>query len=148
MSDCLGNEFSEHHDNAGEMRKRPRSSPMNLTPHRNEKRMPLRELIANHDSGVLTSPTPRLLSRTFQCMDEAIQETRGVQSSRKLSGKDEKWSETEKKALVEFLLFHCTGEHWPGHKNMEFWKSANDFVYTRSGCSSRSGMFLIMHEFL
>jgi len=68
MSDYLGDEFSEHHDNASKMHKQLRSSPTNLTPHRIEKRMPLRELVANHGSGVLTSAAPRLLSQTFQCM--------------------------------------------------------------------------------
>ena len=57
MSD-VGDEFSEHHDNASEMHKPPRSSPTNVTPHRSEKRMPLRELVANHNSGLLTSAAP------------------------------------------------------------------------------------------
>ena len=141
MSDAhdAGDESSEHSCNASsEPRKRPGSSPTYLTPHRREKRVPLRELVANNGSGV--AATPRSLSQAFQCLDKTIG-TSVVQPS-----KDEKWSDTEKKALVEFLLFHCTGECWPAHKNMEFWSSASDFVRTRSGCTTRSGMAFNMFE--
>ena len=36
----------------------------------------------------------------------------------------EKWSDTEIEALVEFLLFHSTGDRWPTHKQDGFWSSA------------------------
>ena len=40
----------------------------------------------------------------------------------------ETWSDAELQALVEFVLFHDTGERWPTHKRMEHWKNAADFV--------------------
>ena len=57
----------------------------------------------------------------------------------------EKWCDNEVKALIEFVLFHSSGEKWPSHKQAVFWNSAGQFVKERSGSSlSRSGMFLII----
>jgi len=132
VSDAGGDESSEH-NTPSELRKHPRSSPTYLTPHRSEKRVPLWELVAKNGSDAAAAP--RLLSEAFQCLDETSQGTKVVRPC-----KDEKWSDSEIKALVEFLLFHCTGECWPSHKKMEFWSSASDFVHARSGCNTRSGM--------
>ena len=39
------------------------------------------------------------------------------------------WSEPELKGLVEFVLFHSNGEHYPQHKRDDYWAaSAADVV--------------------
>ena len=104
--------------------KRPRGSPTLCTPHREQKRVPLREILAasnNLEPGV---PEPRRLTYTNVDVKE-------------------KWCNDELKALVEFILFHSSGEQWPTHKQEVFWNGAGDFVKERSGSSQcRSGMIL------
>ena len=59
----------------------------------------------------------------------------------------EKWSSAELKDLVEFVLFHCTGELWPSHKQMGFWETASTFVASRSdSIAYRSGNFNIFYN--
>ena len=120
VSDAGGDESSEH-NTPSELHKRPRSSPTYLTPHRSEKRVPLWELVAKNGSDAAAAP--RLLSEAFQCLDETSQGTKVVRPC-----KDEKWRDSEIKALVEFVV----SLHWPSHKSMEFWSSASDFVHARS----------------
>jgi len=98
--------------------KRLRSSPMYLTPHRPEKRVPLRELAANNGFGV--AGAPRLLSQAFQHLDESTTQEPSQEPSVVQPTTHDKWGNNEMKALVDFLLFHCIGESWPTHKNMEF----------------------------
>ena len=104
--------------------KRPRGSPTLCTPHREQKRVPLREILAasnNLEPGV---PEPRRLTYTNVNVKE-------------------KWCNDELKTLVEFNLFHSSGEQWPTHKQEVFWNGAGDFVKERSGSSQcRSGMIL------
>ena len=123
--------------------KRPRGSPTLSTPHRQEKRVALRDLVnheVNHEGRVQgdregdhrdTLPTPNLAPRRLiNC--------RGSSDSR------EKWSEEEVKALAEFVLFHTPGDKWPSHKQNAFWTSASKFVEQRveSSVVRRSGMNL------
>ena len=121
-------ELSEEEEISGSAeRKRPRGSPTCLTPHRCQKRVPLREICAATNGTV----QPRKLSSlSLQSNSE----------SSHLPTKDESWDEAELKALVEFILFHTIGENWPTHKQMHFWSSASDFVSNRSGITTkRSG---------
>ena len=91
--------------------KRQRGTPTFQTPHRLNKRLPLRE------AADLESSARRL---TFSADTETSQET---------------WSDAELQALVEFVLFHGTGECWPTHKRTEYWKNAADFVKMRAKTS-------------
>ena len=98
--------------------------------------MPLREICAAR--GAATNGTsdgtvqPRRLSDLcFQSNSESSHQPT----------KDESWNDAELKALVEFILFHTTGENWPTHKQMHFWSSASEFISNRSGITTRrSGM--------
>ena len=122
-------EPSEKEEISGSVaQKRPRGSPTFLTPHRCQKRVPLREICAATNGTV----QPRRLSGLcLQSNSEADHQPT----------KDENWNDAELKALIEFILFHTTGENWPTHKQMHFWSSASDFVSYRSGVTTRrSGM--------
>ena len=100
--------------------KRPRGTPTFQTPRRPRKRAPLREIVAQEGEAV---PARRL------SFDAAPQS----------------WSGVEVKALVEFVLFHSTGERWPTHKQTVFWSNAAEFVKKRARTSHvRSGKFFIL----
>jgi len=104
--------------------KRPRGSPTVCTPHREQKRVPLREILAASNDLEPGGPEPRRL--TYKNVNVK-----------------EKWCNDELKALVEFILFHSSGELWPSHKQEVFWNSTGEFVKERSGSSQcRSGMLL------
>ena len=123
-------ELSEEEEISGSVaQKRPRSSPTFLTPHRCQKRVPLREICAATNGETLQ---PRRLSNL--CLQSNSES--GHQST-----KGESWNDAELKALIEFILFHTTGENWPTLKQMNFWSSASDFVSNRSGNTKRSGMY-------
>lgn len=99
-----------------------RSSPTFLTPRRPRKRPPLR------DSGLQGSV------RHLSFQDEThVHAVRSVVS----------WSKEELKYLVEFILFHGTGQEWPTHKRTAFWEEAGSFVRRRARTSNiRSGIVL------
>ena len=102
----------------------PRSSPTCLTLRQCQKRTPLRELAASPPNSI-QHLEPRRLS---------------YQSDSSHPVK-EKWTPTETSALVEFILFHTTGDRWPTHKQMVFWSNAGEYVQTRSASNNyRSGM--------
>ena len=122
--------------------KRPRGFPTLSTPHRQEKRVALRDLVnheVNHEGRVQgdredhgdTQPTPNLAPRRLI-------------SCRESSYSREKWSDEEVKALAEFVLFHTPGDKWPSLKQNAFWTSASEFVEQRveSSVVHRSGMNL------
>lgn len=90
--------------------KRPRGSPTFLTPHRPQKRVPLREL-----------DSPPFSQRRLEY------EPRG-----------NTWTSDETAALEEFVPLYCRGDSWPTHKHMGFWKGAAEFVKMRTN-STRSG---------
>jgi len=106
--------------------KRPRS-PTRCSPQSQSKRVPLRDLAEANNL-----PSPRFLPSRLTYEE--------VESNKQLKSKVE-WSNSELKALTEFVLFHTTGETWPSHKQMAFWKSAGEFVKNRGGVDSiyRSG---------
>lgn len=85
--------------------KRPRGTPTLVIPHRPTKRVPLRQ------EG--TAEGRRLFLPGSQA-------------------KAAQWSENEMKSQVEFILFHCSVEAWPTHKQDMFWKNAADFVKKRA----------------
>ena len=104
------------------MQKRPRvlSSPTLTIPVRAQKRTPLLEIVDE----VGETNVDATLQLTFDC-----DESRGVN-----------WSNAELQALVEFILLHGTGNHWPTHHRMDYWSSAASFVKTRSNAKPlRSG---------
>ena len=104
------------------MKKRPRSSPTLITPHRELKRTPFRQKMQDENF-----PRPRVLSQCF------VRPKQG-------SDKQEKWSDPELRALVEFVLFYSEGITCPSHKCEDFWNSASEFVRTRAGSGvCRSG---------
>ena len=71
-------------------------------------------------------------------INETLQPRRlSLSSSGHQPTKDKNWNDAELKALVEFILFHTTGENWPTHKQMNFWSSASDFISSRSGITTR-----------
>ena len=108
-------------------KKRLRSSPTLITPHRELKRIPFRQRVQNENF-----PRPRCLSQSF------VPPTQG-------SDKQEKWSDAELRALVEFVLFYSEGIKWPSHKREDFWNSAGEFVQTKAGSSvCRSGKHYII----
>ena len=106
--------------------KRPRS-PTYCSPQSQQKRVPLRDLDENN------SPPPRLLPSKLNY--EEVE-------SNKQSNSNVEWSDSELKALTDFVLFHTSGESWPSHKQVAFWKSAGEFVKNRRGVGNvcRSGM--------
>jgi len=71
------------------------------TPHREQKRVALREILAASNDLEPEGPEPRCLTYTNVNLKE-------------------KWSNDELKALVQFILFHSSGELWPSHKQEEF----------------------------
>lgn len=111
--------------------KRPRTSPTRLTPQQCQKRVPLREIqLTSTRSNSTQRLEPRRLSYQYT-------HTRNSTSG--------KWTTAEIKALVEFILFHSTGDIWPCHKQMVFWTNAGEFVQTRSASDTcRSGMLFKM----
>ena len=105
------------------LHKRERSSPTGLTPCQCQKRVLLREFTSASN---LTRLEPMKLS--YGCRDNS------------------KWTTAEIKALIEFILFHSTGDSWPSHKQMVFWTKAGEFVQTRSASDAcRSGTLIRMH---
>jgi len=105
--------------------KRPRSSPTNLTPHRDPKRTPLRVRLDCDGN----QQSPRVLSESFD-------------HPKRRAGTQDKWSNEEVKALTEFVLFHSEGNSWPTHKEELYWQSTSQFVHGRSGQSfCRSGEY-------
>ena len=99
--------------------KRPRTSPTLQTPCRPAKRTPLREKVLNSDSAVVLPQ-------------------RILHQPRNQATPKDKWSDAEIKALIEFVLFHSTGDKWPSHKQDSFWSCASDYLRSRSGdCSVR-----------
>ena len=102
--------------------KRPRSSPTLHTPQRELKRTPFRQKMQDENFS-----RPRVLSQCFV-------------SPKQGPDKQEKWSDDELRALVEFVLFYSDGITWPSHKREEFWNSASEFVLTRAASGvCRSG---------
>ncbi|XP_065887166.1 uncharacterized protein [Dysidea avara] len=101
--------------------KRARSSPTLQTPHREPKRIPLRQQDQNRNS-----LSPRVLSQTFRNRSNHIHNPKPK----------ERWTDSELRALTDFVLFHCEGNAWPAHKREDFWGSASEFVQARSGLST------------
>lgn len=121
--DCTKNDLKENTPK-DVVSKRPRGLPTMYTPHREQKRVSLWESIAANNA-----LEPRRL--TYVCVNNSINNVK------------EKWCNDELKALIEFVLFHSSGEHWPSHKQAKFWNSAGQFVKERSGSSlCRSSMLL------
>ena len=113
--------------------KRPRSSPMLCTPHREEKRIPLRHITNHCNKSTSSKTSTRLAPRTLiSCASDG--------TSRESK---EKGTNDELKALTEFILFHTSGESWPAHKLEGFWKSAGEFIQQQLGISTvpRSGRY-------
>ena len=112
------------------IQKRPRGSPTLLTPRRSKKRIPFRELVASGSTVASLVPTTLTYETEGGCND-------GPTKTK------EQWSESELKALTEFVLFHTSGESWPSHKQDAFWKCASEFVKSRGGALNvtRSGKF-------
>jgi len=125
---ALVSDSSEEEDlSENESRKHPRGSPTLLTPQRAQKRVPLREIVVNG-------------ARQLEQQLEQPLECNSVPGTQKTN---EKWSDEELKALVEFVLFYSTGDTWPGHKQTEFWSNAGTFVSSRSGATTtRTGMYM------
>ena len=44
------------------------------------------------------------------------------------------WSEPELKGLVEFVLFHSNGEHYPQHKRDDYWAASAADVVQKQKC--------------
>ena len=102
-----------------ETKKRPRTSLTLHMPQRNAKRTQLRERACNFTVHIAPRWTRLPLDQpTF--VDEVTHKAK------------EKWSDTEIEMLVEFLLFHSTGDCWPTHKQDGFWSSDGEFVQTRT----------------
>jgi len=99
------------------LHKRSRSSPMCLTPCQCQKRVPLRELAASPPNS-----TQCLKPRQFSYRSDSSHPVK------------EKWTPAETSALIEFILFHTTGDRWPTHKQMVFWND-REYVQTRSAAS-------------
>ena len=115
MAESLGDGFPVTPPRAKVNLKRPRGTPTLQTPQRPLKRIPLRE------SGGLQAQSSRRLP-FFPQTSAAT------------------WSQEELKALVEFILFHCSVEKWPTHKLQEFWRNAAEFIKKRTHASySRTG---------
>lgn len=132
MSSAEGpQDLGESPSRDGTTKKRPRSSPTLLTPRRNEKRIPLRVLVAS-DATVASLVPTTLTYETENGSNDGPNKTK------------EQWSICELKALTEFVLFHTSGECWPTHKHSAFWKSASEFVKSRGGAVNvtRSGKYL------
>ena len=73
---------------------------MLYTPHRREKRIPRREINSTIDESTTRSTGDTLAPKQlFTLCSNSLKEK----------------CSAELKALVEFVLFHCTGELWPSH---------------------------------
>ena len=109
----------------------PISSPTLLTPHREEKRIPLRDIANRFDpDSSLPRISLRLEPRTLiRCEPGTSRDSK------------EKWTDDELKALTEFILFHTSGESWPAHKQEAFWESAAKFLHQRVDTVPRSGKY-------
>ena len=95
------------------------------TPCRPAKRTPLREKVLNSDFALVIPQ--RILHQPHN------------QATPRSIPKD-KWSDAEIKALIEFVLFHSTGDKWPSQKQDSFWNCASDYLQSRAGdCVRRSG---------
>ena len=122
------------------MAKRPRGSPTQLTPERQQKRVPLRELVDNlvdNDAGSSDRSSLRFLpSRLTYETDNATDESNSNNSKKGRSG-------SKVKALVEFVLFYANSDIWPSHKQEAFWKNTSEFVKIRGGMTNiyRSGTY-------
>jgi len=104
-------------------------TPMFQNPRKSNKRMPLREKVQDSTSHHVPRAR-RMLSTYYQ---EASVDDR-------MDKPKEKWTDAEVKALVEFVLFHSTGDSWPAHKQDAFWSNASEFVQNRAGINlCRSG---------
>jgi len=95
--------------------KRPRGSPTFHTPHRVRKRIPLRQ----------KTPEETMVELHVLRLSQPLE-----QPNSKLQ---EKWSDQELQALIEFVLFLSDGDSWPAHKQDTFWNSASEYVHTRGG---------------
>ena len=117
------------------VQKCPRSSPTQHTPHRQQKRIPLRELATDNDDADNRLLPLRLTYGTGNS---------SVESHNPPTKSKEVWSDCELKSLTEFVLFHTSGESWPSHKLKAFWNSASEFIKNRGGASNtcRSGMWV------
>ena len=133
--------------------KRHRSSPTLSTPHRAQKRVPLREL-ANHEARERLAPR-RLVSTvpaTVNPDDNASNSYTTVSIFLNYTTMfvsivylKEQWSENEVEALTQFVLFYTSGEKWPAHKQSNFWTGASDFIQQRVGTDiTRSGIVYIL----
>jgi len=71
------------------------------TSHREQKRVPLQEILTASNDLEPEGPEPRRLMHTNVNLKE-------------------KWNNNELKALVEVILFHSSGELWPSHKQEVF----------------------------
>lgn len=100
--------------------KHPRSSPTQRTPHRQQKRIPLRELTTDDDDDAGSRLLP--LRLTYET------ENVSVESHNHPTKSKEVWSDCELKSLTEFVLFHTSGDSWPSHKLKAFWNSASPWV--------------------
>ena len=98
MSDCGGENCARSDTEVTTPKnvtlKRPRGSPTMCIPHREQKRVPLREILAASTDLEPGGPEPRCLTYSIVNVKE-------------------KWCNDELKALVEFILFHSSGEQWP-----------------------------------
>lgn len=125
--------------------KRCRSSPTLCTPHRAQKRIPLREL-ANHEASLAPRRLVSSVSATLNPVDNASDSYTTVliflnyNMFVSFAYLKEQWSENEVEALAEFVLFYTPGEKWPAHKQSNFWTGASDFIKQKVGTDiTRSG---------
>ena len=120
-------ETAEH-----EMTKRPRSTPTFLTPMRPKERVPLKEIA---DPG--TVQPKRLVFQTTAAADVDPDNDIPEYDCRGLG-----WSNAELRALMEFIMFHGTGESWPTHHRRRVWEAAS-FIKTRvATTTAKSGELL------
>jgi len=88
---------------------------MCLTPCQCQKRVPLRELAASPPNS-----TQRLEPRRLSYQSDSSHPVK------------EKWTPAKTSVLIEFILFHTTGDT---HKQMVFRNNAGEYVQTRSAAS-------------
>ena len=113
--------------------KRPCGSPTLYTPHREEERVPLRELVSNDSNEV-----PRVTLFNQPSMNTAPEGESSDSTNAQMAEysvniifigtfyySKEKWTKEELRALTEFVFFHTTGDKWPTHKEPEFWRAAD-----------------------
>ena len=122
--------------------KRPRTSPTLQTPQRSAKRTPLRERVQNESPRASQNATVRVSPRQRRLPFQKLGQPSPVNQTTQNSG--EKWSDAEIKALVEFVLFHSSGDSWPTHEQDMFWNSAGEFLQKRTKSNlRRTGKILI-----